>query len=263
MRVLIDSLGLQARIHSQDGQRLATFLLVLAQIPDCAVHFSTPAPLSHERLRGYDVLVITTRKKQDNPYTEAELEAIPAFVRRGGGLLLMANHGDVPGKPYPNMTLNDDLLARKFGIEIENAFFASPGWKDSVEIPGADLWSTHPIISGTQTGQPVRTLVTHNCSSLRTGEGGVPLASLPGTVRDYRNGSTHRDRHFAVAADRGRLTGKGRVVVTADSGFIGSQANTQPGLIAANATTRPGLGLIEAGDNRSFIRNALIWIGTP
>ncbi len=52
MRVLIDSLGLQARIHSQDGRRLATFLLVLAQIPDSAVHFSPPAPLSHESTQG-------------------------------------------------------------------------------------------------------------------------------------------------------------------------------------------------------------------
>jgi hypothetical protein len=262
MRVLIDSLGLQARIHSQDGGRLATFLLELERIPDCAIRFSPPAPLSGDLLGEVDVLVITTRKIGDNPYMEAELAAIPAFVQRGGGLLLMANHGDIPGKPYPNMTRNDALLARIFGIEIENTFFASPEWKDSVEISGADLRLEHPILSGAQTGQPVRSLVTHNCSSLRIGEDGISLVSLPGTMRDYRNGSTPQGRHFAVAADRGRLTGAGRVVVTADSGFIGSQADAQPDLIAANATTRPGFGLIEAGDNLRFIRNTLLWIGT-
>ena len=262
MRVLIDSLGLQARIHSQDGHRLATFLLELERIPDCAVRFSTPAPLSGELLGEVDVLVITTRKVADNPYTEVELAAIPAFVRSGGGLLLMANHGDIPGKPYPNMTLNDAVLARSFGIEIENTFFAAPEWQTPVEIAGADLCPAHPIISRSQTGRPVRSLVTRNCSSLRPGEDGIPLAALPGTLRDYRNGNTPQGRYFAVAADRGRLTGAGRVVVTADSGFIGSQTGAQPGFIAADATTRPGFGLIEAGDNRRFILNALFWIGT-
>lgn len=257
MKVLIDSLGLQARIHHQDGNRLATFLLTLEQIPDCEVRFSPPAPLSPDLLGDCDVLVITTRKIQDNPYTEAELTAIPDFVRRGGGLLLMANHGDIPGKPYPNMTLNDALLARKFGVEIENTFFASPEWKKLVEISGADLWAEHPILSG----EPVHSLVTNNCSSLQIGAGGTPLVSLPKTMCDYRNDHIPAGRYFAVAVTQGPTTAKGRVVVTADSGFIGSRAEAQPDLIAAGATTRPGFGLIEAGDNLRFIRNTLLWLG--
>jgi hypothetical protein len=79
---------------------------------------------------------------------------------------------------------------------------------------------------------------------------------------DYRNGDTPRGRHFAVAADRGPLTGKGRVVVTADSGFIGSKTDAQPDPLTVNSATRPGFGLIEAGDNLRFILNALLWIGT-
>jgi len=259
MKVLIDSLGLQARIHNQDGMRLEAFLRDLGRIPGCAVSFSPPAPLSRDLLDEVDVLVITTRKKQDNPYTETELAAIPDFVQRGGGLLLMANHGDVPGRPYPNMTLNDARLAREFGIEIENSFFASPEWNQLVEISGADLWTEHPIISGAQTGQAVRSVVTNNCSSLRAGEGVAPLVSLPRAMRDYRNGDPPQGRYFAAAAE----TGKGRVVVTADSGFIGSKAEVQPGLIAANAATRPGFGLIESGDNLRFILNILLWIGMP
>jgi hypothetical protein len=42
----------------------------------------------------------------------------------------------------------------------------------------------------------------------------------------------------------------GRVVVTADSGFIGSEG-----------TTFPGTGLIAMGDNRRFIVNILLWLG--
>jgi hypothetical protein len=81
MRILIDSLGLQARIHRQDGRRLATFLLELERIPDCAIRFSPPAPLSGELLGEVDVLVITTRKIADNPYTEVDiLEAHPEMT---------------------------------------------------------------------------------------------------------------------------------------------------------------------------------------
>lgn len=257
MKVLIDSLGLQARIHHQDGKRLETFLLDLGRIPGCETRFSPPAPSSPGLLADCDVLVIATRKILDNPYTETELAAIPEFVQRGGGLLLMANHGDVPGRPYPNMTLNDARLAREFGIEIENSFFTSLEWGTLTEISGSDLRVEHPILSGAQTGLPVRSLVTNNCSSLRIREGVAPLVSLPGTMKDYRNGGPPRGRYFAAAVK----AGKGRVVVTADSGFIGSQAEVQPELIAADASTRPGFGLIEVGDNLSFIHNTLLWLG--
>ncbi len=258
MKVLIDSQGLQARIHLQDGQRLKTLLHALEQIPGCRVWFSSQATLSAALLEKYDVLVITTRKIQDNPYAAVELTAITDFVRRGGGLLLMANHGDVPGRPYPNMTLNDALLADQFGIEIENSFFASTEWGKLAEISGSDLWTAHPIISGLQSGQPVRSLVTNNCSSLLIGAGCLPLASLPGTMHDYRNSDPPRGRYFAAAAE----AGKGRIVVTADSGFIGSKATVQPGLLTAESATRPGFGLIEAGDNLLLILNTLLWLRT-
>ena len=76
-------------------------------------------------------------------------------------------------------------------------------------------------------------------------------------MRDYRNGYSHQGRHFAAAA----VYGNGRVVVTADSGFIGSTTNTQPDRITSSATTRPGFGLLEAGNNRPFILNTLHWLG--
>ena len=41
----------------------------------------------------------------------------------------------------------------------------------------------------------------------------------------------------------------GRVVVLADSGFIGSAG-----------TTRPGPGLIEQGDNLRFVLNTIAWL---
>jgi hypothetical protein len=194
--------------------------------------------------------VITTRKKQDADYTQTELAAIPDFVRRGGGLLLMSNHGDIPGRSYPDMTASDAVLAFKFGIEIENSFFASPIWKKQVKISARNLRVDHPILSGVRCINPVRSVFTINCCSIKSGPG-TPIISLPDMMMDYRDGRSHQSRYFAIAVDRGLDGMRGRIVVTTDSGFI-----------CSGETTYPGTGLIEKGDNRRLIVNILHWIGT-
>jgi hypothetical protein len=249
MRILIDSLGLQARIHARDGKRLETLLRKLGSRPEWATRFSPAAPLCSEALNACDVLAITTRKKQDADYTAAELLAIQDFVRRGGGLLLLSNHGDIPGKPYPDLTASDAVLARSFGIEIENSFFASPTWKQPVEIRATHLCTDHPVIRGQVAADSVRAIVTINCCSIKPGAS-TPLVFLPETMMDYRDGRKPQSRCFAVALEPGGPGAPGRVVITADSGFIGS-----------DGTTYPGTGLIDRGDNGRFVANALRWLG--
>jgi hypothetical protein len=247
VNILIDSLGLQARVHLRDGRRLADLLAALAAAPGFRVAFSPSAPLTAGVLKGRDVLMLTTRKKADADYAEAEIASIQGFVQRGGGLLLMSNHGDIPGRPYPDLTASDARLAGRFGIEIENAFFASTEWGRAVEIREESLSHDHPVLRGIAAANPVRSLVINNCSSIRPGAG-VALAFLPETMLDHRDGRSPRSRCLAVALDQ-RASG-GRVVVTADSGFIGSEG-----------TTFPGTGLIAMGDNRRFIVNILLWLG--
>jgi hypothetical protein len=53
---------------------------------------------------------------------------------------------------------------------------------------------------------------------------------------------------FAVAVDEPQ-GGNGRVVITADSGFIGD-----------DTTDYPGPGLIHQGDNLLFIRQVFQWL---
>lgn len=243
MNILVDSLGLQARVHLRDGRRLADLLAALAAEPGFRVAFSPPEPLAPGRLAGHDVVMLTTRKHSEADYTEPELDAIEDFVRDGGGLLLMSNHGDIPGRPYPNLAASDARLARRFGIEIENSFFASPEWGRPVEIGGACLNRDHPILRGIGKENPVRSLVVNNSCSIRP-EGHIPLVFLPAAMRDHREGRPPAARCFAVARDR--------IVVTADSGFIGSAG-----------TTFPGAGLLNHGDNLRFLVNMLLWLGGP
>ena len=241
MNLLVDSLGLQARVHLRDGRRLADLLAALAARPGIQTTFSTSGALSADQLRGHDVLLLTTRKKSEADYAEAELDAVEQFVRDGGGLLLMSNHGDIPGRPYPDLTASDALLAARFGIEIENSFFAAPEWGRPIEIPPECLNQEHPILRGIGAANPVRSLVVNNSCSIRP-EGGVPLVFLPAAMRDHREDRPSTGRCFAVARDR--------VVVVADSGFIGSAG-----------TAFPGAGLLDRGDNLPFIVNMLQWLG--
>lgn len=247
MNLLIDSLGLQARVHLRDGRRLADLLAAFAARPGVHVDFSPPAALAAEQLAGQHVLMLTTRKPTEADYAEAEIAAIADFVRRGGGLLLMSNHGDIPGRPYPDLTASDARLAARFGVEIENSFFAAPEWGRTVDIRAESLNPDHPVLRGEPPEHPVRALVVHNCASLRS-ETGVPLVFLPAAMIDHRDGRTPDTRCFAVALDRDAAGG--RVVVTADSGFIGSAG-----------TTFPGAGLLNQGDNLRFLVHILQWLG--
>ena len=91
MRVLIDSLGLQAQVHLEDGRRLGVFMSTLEQIAGCSMTFSTGSPLTGLELSDCDVLVVTTRYPREHAYSQGERTVVRDFVGDGGGLLLMSN----------------------------------------------------------------------------------------------------------------------------------------------------------------------------
>jgi hypothetical protein len=248
----MDGNGLQTRIHVQDGKRLQTFLAQLEEIPFCVIEFSPKLPLAKNLLNNYDVLVITTRYGEECFYSTEEITGINDFVCQGGGLLLMSNHGDLPGHNTNDMTKQDAVLARQFGIEIKNSWFANSTSGTLSEFSASDLLVTHPIICGGLGEEPIRSIVTNNCCSLISADA-VPIISLPSQMIDHRNGVPAHTRNFAVALDaeaNSTVDRKGRVVVVADSGFIGTKG-----------TTNPGPGLIEKGDNRRFAQNVIRWLG--
>lgn len=247
MNLLIDSLSLQARVHLQDGRRLSFLLAGLGECSGVRAAFSPPAALCDEQLEACDAVMITTRKHVEADYTEAELDAIERFVRRGGGLLLMSNHGDIPGRPYPDLTASDARLAARFGIAIENSFFADAEWGRPVACCADARNPRHPVMTGHSPDHPVQTMVISNCASILPGAADA-LVTLPPSLVDYRDARSPASRCLAVALDRDACGG--RIVVTADSGFIGS-----PG------TVFPGAGLLGQGGNLRFVVNTLLWLG--
>ncbi|MFQ6029448.1 MAG: hypothetical protein ACE5Q6_18380, partial [Dehalococcoidia bacterium] len=221
--------------------------------PNCSVSFSSGPTLTWEQLRGQDVLVITTRYPAEVAYADQELSRIWDFVRLGGGLLLMSNHGDLPGHNPHDMTLYDARVVNLFGISLECSWFQNPAAVELSVLSGRDFLASHPIIGGREGGEAVKTIVTNNCSSIVAEGLGYPLVSLSQDMLDLRNGNSPQNRLFAHALDpeeAGSLSIEGRVVTLADSGFIGDEG-----------TNVPGPGLIDHGDNAQFIKNVVRWLG--
>ncbi len=157
----------------------------------------------------------------------------------------MTNHGDVPGRYKWDMRKHDALLASRFDVDVENSFFADAQVAGKVVTLSAfNLSAAHPILRGNERHLPVQTVCIINASSLISEQG--ELLALNNSMVDLRNGFSAAGRNFAVA----REFGKGRVVILADSGFIGGEG-----------TSFPGPGLLAEGDNRIFIGNIISWLG--
>lgn len=251
LRILIDGKSLQARHHRRDDQRLCTLLSALRQRHQ--VDLSSEARTISDYLPQYDAVIVATRYPEAYRYAAEELQAIHRFVYEGGGLLLLTNHADLPGR-NPNDTREYDAeLAATFGIDIQPTFFRNHLENVPTVLAGETLRVHHPIIKGASNEERIRSIVTNTCSSIRC-ERGESLALLPPKMVDRRTGeSAQTDQVFAHAFDLSLIAsseGTGRIVTIADSGFIGSRW-----------TEVPGPGLITWGDNLQFISNAVQWAG--
>jgi hypothetical protein len=193
----------------------------------------------------FDVLIITTRPHKRAPFSRDEISRIHDFVCSGGGLLLMSNHG-------PDLVEEDASLAKCFDIDIDNTWFRNRSLSSPTNLTGELLNNGHPIISGKSVDSKVGAIVTNTCCSMHS-EVSEPLALLSPDMIDKLSGSNPSSLQlFGVALDQAESPlsiGRGRIVVLADSGFIGS-----------DSTFHPGPGLIGKGDNITFILNTIDWL---
>lgn len=167
-------------------------------------------------LQGAGALVIASRS-QVAMFTQVEIDAVVDFVAKGGGLLLMANHRLFVA---PQQQL---VTALKLPLRLEDMSITG-----SPEI----RLRAHPLIDG--------------CSQLGVRNSSFIVPNLSADVL-----ATFVDERLAFAVACDRETGRrGRVVVTADSGFMAS----------ADDKERP---MFETGDNARFIDNVIRWLVAP
>ena len=203
---------------------------------DFVVEVNADSPLTEEGLAGAGVLVIAhpsdptwerTTGTGSPRLTPDEIDAIEAFVARGGGLIVL---GETEQDKYGN-NLNE-LLAR-FGLHLENDTV-----QDYEHYVNAPSWVLAQLADGGR-GRAgdllarVNALCLYRATTISSGNGGVvlarthPTASVPGAPLIVA--STH---------------GEGRVVVLADSDLFGDDC-------------------IDELDHRALWLNLVYWTARP
>lgn len=220
--------------------------------------------LQENTLKGCDILVIvsalganrdTNAEAAGNPaFTEEECDAVRAWVRRGGSLLLVADH-EPTGAAAQN-------LARRFGVDLRNgSAMESSSANHLIGCPGCifftrenGLLGDHPITRGRDENERVPGVMTGVGLSLKGPDGSAVILKLSGTVFDELPGgekipATGRAQGVAFKF------GNGRVVVIGEAAVISGQATGRPGTnIDRWGRHIPGI------DARQFALNIMHWL---
>lgn len=257
MNILFDRYGAQVQAQLQSHDRLTG---LFTTIESAGYSYSiADGELSSSVLDGVDVLVLTTRMTR--AYSTTELSAITDFVTNGGGLWCMANHAGF------SLNMIDDNFVRyvsavssTYWTAYEAAAYSKTSRPTEVPLTGDNL-ADHPTIVGNDgwplapdsTSVTVTEVVTRSFCGVYPNAFSDPvcnLENLDGVVNTQNNTPVTPGVVWAVALNNSSLTGSGRVIVCADSGWLG---NTD--------STRPGPGEFQNGDNPQYALNTITWLG--
>jgi hypothetical protein len=198
------------------------------------------------QLFGINLPVATDKRRSDPAFTKPEVEAVRAWVERGGSLLLIADHA-----PFGEAAA---VLANELGVTMHRGFVEVPGESSdpllfSVEN---DRLGQHPVITGDRPGTAVSRVMTYTGQSLDGPRGATVLLRLPDTavesvpVGDDSLAQRPAGRAQGLAFEMGR----GRVVVLGEGGMV-----------TAQVSGRLPYGINSAdNDNRQFVLNVMRWL---
>lgn len=230
-------------------------------------------PFTAASLRGVDVLVIANALgAEDMGAPEAErpafgpeeCDAVVAWVRGGGGLLLIADHAPMGAAAR--------ALGERFGIDMRNAYCLDPGPENvaltgmpgfAAFTPARGLDTTHVIVNGRGADERVRTVWTFTGQSLAGPPGATSLLTFGPTAVDLMVGFGTRldqvpDSLRASAAGRSQMLafpfGRGRVVVSGEAAMLTAQVVGPDGSFKVGMNV-PGI------DNRRLALGIVRWLG--
>lgn len=231
-------------------------------------------------LDGVDILVISNARRQavDEPsaFTPAEIEAVQAWVRQGGSLLLAADHA-----PHGSAS---EALGAAFGVRmgLGYAFRLSPDGPNAVTSQlyfnrEAQTLGAHPITEGREPSERIEVVKTFTGQSLSGPTDATILLALLPTDREAADVAVLgdiNDRIEAGASSDGVLAelarpalvaqglaieyGQGRVVVLGEAGMLTAQR-----LVFPPDDPREDIvfGLQTPGhDDQQFALNILHWL---
>ena len=237
-----------------------------------------------------DVLVVSNAlgaaQPADLAFTAAECDALYKWVRRGGSLLLIADHA-----PFGAAAAN---LGARFGVNMGKGFAMDPDPQDTLDRPSILVYSdsnkllgNHSIVRGRNDRERVHKIVAFTGQSLvpparadvlmkigpnafelgERDDAAKVMASLgyddnmrrvkdpdPATLADVKakHGIGSRAQGLAMKV------GKGRVVVLGEAAMLSAQ------VIKFEREGKPGefkMGMnVEGTDDRQFALNVLHWL---
>lgn len=235
-------------------------------------------------MNGIDVLVVANARNMTalmagdlskSAFTEAECDVVENWVRRGGALLLIADHA-----PYGNATEN---LAKRFGVTM------GKGWAFDLATTGGittqlvfsrenGLLGAHPILRGRNASEEIKSITSFTGQSVGSLTGATVLLKLSDTAREaptpddlnaedaaVRSAGDQRDAIGARSSPVGGRAqgiamtfGKGRVVVLGEAGLFSAQILQ---LSDGNQQQQVKFGMnVPGNDDRQFALNVLHWL---
>ncbi len=188
-------------------------------------------------------------------FTDAEANRIEQWVRKGGSLLLAADHAPA-GRAVQS-------LAERFGVTLSDGFVVDPEQSE----PGSPSFivfqrqnrtlASHPIIDGRSASEAINRVVTFGGQALDGPAQAAKLLMFSGTAyQTARPGGNLEDRQSVAGLGQAlALThGSGRVVVVGEAALLTSQI-----LSEGEMTQRVGLAWPNA-DNERFVRHIMRWL---
>lgn len=260
--------GAHNNFHTVDG-RYAPFAALL-QADGYQVRGGTAA-FDAGGLDRVDVLVIANAGPSNggSPFTAGEIEAVEAWVRGGGRLLLIADHA-----PFGTAA---EALAARFGVRMGKGYaFAMTGDADlttNLAYP-PEAFGDHPIIAGRSADERVASVTAFTGQSLQGPPGATILLPMTAGAREAQDLPTLQalagrlDGGAAPQAALAELStpalpaqglafthGEGRVVVLGEAGMLSAQVVRFPD---GRPETRFGMNV--APGNAQFGLNIMHWL---
>ncbi len=259
-KVLID--GAHHNFHTYEG-RFNPFARLL-EADGYQVGGSTEI-FTSKLLKQCDILVISNPLNAINKggnwilptppaFTEREVECVKKWVKKGGSLLLIADH-----MPFPGAASN---LAAAFGFRFSNGF-AMPfehSFPTSIFTLEKGTLHENELTEGDKEGEAVSQVATFTGSAFQIPEDAMPILSFK---EDHR--SLEPDTAWQFHSETPEIPlkgwhqgaylryGKGKVVVYGEAAMLTAQ-------IAGERKLKVGFNHPKASQNAQFILNTIHWL---
>ena len=208
-----------------------------------------PDPFTPARLKGYDLLVISNARGEENgsAFADDEIEAVAKWVENGGSLLFVADHTPFGGYA--------EKLANRLGVNMSKGYTddpvnRDPVIKDLLFSRENKLLGDHPITNGRNASERVNRIVSFTGQSLKAPRAAVILR-LADTAYDEFPGLDKKISSAGRAQAIAMTFGKGKVFVSGEAAMLTAQFSADGRKFGMNV---PGI------DNRQYTLNVVHWL---